>query len=59
MVANLWEAKSLNFIRSFIGNQNFILCGKISNDLKYIATGGWDKTVRIWDVNINYLNLRF
>jgi WD40 repeat protein len=46
----LWNRKDLSLIYSFEGHMKSVKSTRFSPDEKYIASGSFDNTVRIWDI---------
>ena len=45
----LWDLVTLKFLKKFNGHKNRVMALAASGDVA--ASGSWDKTVRIWDLN--------
>jgi guanine nucleotide-binding protein subunit beta-2-like 1 protein len=37
--------------RALKGHNHFVSCLTMTNDSKYVVSGSWDKTLRLWDLN--------
>ena len=46
----LWNVKTGNMIRSFIGHEDFIRCLDINNKEQLVSASD-DKTIRIWNIS--------
>lgn len=49
------EAKTGTKTASLKGHSDYVSCLSLSSDGKYLASGGWDGKVIIWDVSTPYL----
>ncbi|KZV73964.1 WD40 repeat-like protein [Peniophora sp. CONT] len=43
--------------RTFVGHKESVTCVAVSRDGKWIISGGWDGTVRFWDLETTVLHL--
>jgi WD40 repeat protein/class 3 adenylate cyclase len=50
-IVYLWDVKTGNEVRRFIGHTGNTFGVAFSPDNKYILTGGGDRTMRIWDIS--------
>ena len=56
--ARIWDLTAENPAAESVplqGHQERVTCVAISNDNHWIATGGWDKTARVWPLQIKDL----
>jgi WD40 repeat protein len=47
--AKLWDVETGQELLSLRGHQAFVTCLSFNRDGTRLATGGWDKTIKIWE----------
>jgi len=47
----LWDTRTGEELNELIGHKNVVHCLGWSPDGRYLASGGYDRAVRVWDVN--------
>jgi WD40 repeat protein len=45
-----WEAKTLTERRTFRGHAGYVWTETFSPDGRYLASGSWDSTIKVWDL---------
>ena len=48
-IVRLWDLRSGQMIRAFAGHKEYLRTLEATEDLSLIVSGGWDKTLQIWD----------
>ena len=48
--AKLWKVDNASLVKSFRGHKDALLCAKLSPDGKLLATGSYDQTIILWNV---------
>jgi WD40 repeat protein len=46
----IWSFSNKKYLRNFIGHENTVLSVKISTNCNIVASGSFDRTVRIWNI---------
>ncbi len=45
----MWGADGGGAVRTLTGHQDYLSCAALSSSGKLLVSGGFDKTVRLWD----------
>ena len=45
---NIWNARNYEILRSMTGHSGKVMCCDMSPDEKYVVSGGYDRTVKLW-----------
>ena len=52
MTAHIWNMNQHYPLRILVGHEGDVDCVKFHHNCNYIATGGADRSVRLWDMSV-------